>query len=110
MSDDLEWPVTRQEELEHYRKALAERDIEIVQLRNHLRAALAELERWRHGLTIEGDYVCPRDLECNSLRAQLRIAESVRDDARAASQRYLDEMRQVKRLMELQSDLPEGEI
>lgn len=34
--------------------------------------------------------------EIFELRERLRIAESVRDDARASSQRYLDEMRELK--------------
>ncbi len=37
--------------VEDLRLALAERD-----------AALRELERWRHGVTIEGDFVCPDSL------------------------------------------------
>jgi hypothetical protein len=28
-----------------------------------------ELERWRHGVPIEGDYVCPHELEVTNLRA-----------------------------------------
>ena len=35
-----------------------------------------------------------------NLNERLRIAESVRDDARSASQRYLDEMRAMKAALE----------
>jgi hypothetical protein len=38
-----------------------------------------ELERWRHGRTIEGDYVCPTELERDALRAKLAEAEAARD-------------------------------
>lgn len=34
--------------------------------------------------------------ELDNLRERLRIAEAVRDDARAASQKYLDEMRKIR--------------
>jgi hypothetical protein len=49
VSDDLAWSVTRQEELEHYRKALAERDVEVARLR----AALLEACRLFEGATKE---------------------------------------------------------
>jgi len=42
-----------------------------------------ELERWRHGQQIEGDYVCPNALEATNLRLQLSAAEAERDAYRA---------------------------
>ncbi len=44
-----------------------------------------ELDRWRHGVMIEGDYVCPRDLECDfwkrAAEQALRIWERAEDRA-----------------------------
>lgn len=38
------------------------------ELRDQLRATQAELERWRHGQQVEGDYVCPDSLELQRLK------------------------------------------
>lgn len=48
---------------------------QIARLTRERDAALRELERWRHGEQVEGDYVCP-----DSLRADQ--AERERDEAR----------------------------
>lgn len=39
------------------------------------KAAEREADRWRHGVPVEGDYVCPRSLEADELRAQVEKAE-----------------------------------
>lgn len=43
-------------------------------------AALRELERWRHGVTIEGDFVCPHEVEREAAEraAFVRGAEAMR--------------------------------
>lgn len=40
-------------------------------LERRLAAAERELERWRHGVTIEGDFVCPDSLALNTARTAL---------------------------------------
>lgn len=51
----------------------------ITELETQLAAANQELERWRHGATIEGDFVCPHQLEASNLRAELReVREALR--------------------------------
>jgi hypothetical protein len=47
--------------------------------RADLDAANRELERWRHGATIEGDYVCSHQLEATNLRAECdrRVSEAL---------------------------------
>lgn len=43
-------------------------------------SAKRELERWRHGVTVEGDFVCPDSLECERLRtANAELLEACRD-------------------------------
>jgi hypothetical protein len=39
-----------------------------------------ELERWRHGVTVEGDYVCPDSLRMTELGAALRRMVDEADD------------------------------
>lgn len=43
-------------------------------------AAEREADRWRHGKTIEGDYVCPRGLECDAAIAALARVTAARDE------------------------------
>ena len=38
------------------------RDVEIARLRADNAALLREVERWRHGVTVEGDFICPDTL------------------------------------------------
>lgn len=50
-------------------------------------AALRELDRWRHGNTIEGDFVCPNELEVARLKSTIedwQIIETERDAYRSA--------------------------
>ena len=49
-----------------YREVAEERD----RLRKNLESAERELERWRHGVPIEGDYVCPNALQADVLTAE----------------------------------------
>ena len=44
----------------------------IADLTRQLAEANRELERWRHGVTIEGDFVCPDSLALSESRAELR--------------------------------------
>ena len=44
----------------------------IADLTRQLAEANRELERWRHGAQIEGDYVCPDSLALIEARAELR--------------------------------------
>jgi hypothetical protein len=56
----------------HYadRAALAVRKAfaELRMLRAEVEAARNEADRWRHGVPVEGDYICPADLGANDLR------------------------------------------
>lgn len=47
------------------------RDAEIATIRRDLAATQREADRLRHGLAIEGDYVCPNALERDRLRAEV---------------------------------------
>lgn len=50
-------------------------------LRARLAAAERELERWRHGEPVEGDFVCPNALALDELRAQLaRLTRTERQE------------------------------
>jgi hypothetical protein len=64
-----------------------------VQLANQLTAAHRELERHRHGNTIEGDDVCPDSLALTAARSDLTRLTRERDEARA-------ELIQVNRVFE----------
>ena len=44
----------------------------VLDLTRQLAEANRELERWRHGVTIEGDFVCPDSLALSEARAELR--------------------------------------
>ncbi len=44
-------------------------------------AMTRELERWRHGVTIEGDFVCPDSLELTETKQQLSAMTDARDEA-----------------------------
>jgi len=46
-------------------------------LTRRLADANQELERWRHGVTIEGDLVCPDSLALSEARAELRAVGKV---------------------------------
>mgnify|MGYP000007482396 CR=1 FL=1 len=66
----------------------------IVHMRNafpallaELRAARAELDRWRHGRPIEGDHVCPDSLALTEARGRI-AAEVARFAASAEGQKY----------------------
>lgn len=48
---------------------------------NKLRDAYRELERWRHGVTIEGDFVCDAELACANIARPLRdLVDEFRPD------------------------------
>ena len=49
----------------------------IADLTRQLADANRELERWRHGVTIEGDFVCPDSLALSEARAELRAVGKV---------------------------------
>lgn len=39
-------------------------------------AALREADRWRHGATVEGDFVCPNQLQLDAALARVREVEA----------------------------------
>ena len=49
----------------------------VLDLTRQLADANRELERWRHGVTIEGDFVCPDSLALSEARAELRAVGKV---------------------------------
>jgi phage shock protein A len=61
LSDDLSWE-------DAYRRGLLEGS-KAVELEH--KEALLELERWRNGTTIEGDFASPRDFEADKLLRKL---------------------------------------
>lgn len=63
------------------RSTLAARLAEVEKERDE---ALRETERWRHDVKIEGDFVCPSDLERDALRVELATADNVIVAARRA--------------------------
>jgi hypothetical protein len=44
---------------------------DVKRLRAQVASLERELERWRHGVTIEGDHVCPDSLALNDARSAL---------------------------------------
>jgi len=52
-------------------------------LTRQLADANRELERWRHGVTIEGDFVCPDSLALSDARAELRAIGKAKLELRA---------------------------
>lgn len=50
-----------------------------------LKSAERELERWRHGTTIEGDDVCPHELEAHNMRSALLKARDTFSDIAGAN-------------------------
>jgi hypothetical protein len=72
-------------------------------LESTLAAALRELERWRHGQQIEGDYVCPDSL---ALAAALQAKDELADiavDALGATTYGYDDKTPRTRITELRS-------
>jgi hypothetical protein len=57
-------------------------------------AAIRELERWRHGVTIEGDFVCPNELAATNLEAEVArlTRERERDEARAQADAWREHL------------------
>jgi len=51
---------------------LLEKSLEGEKLKEKSAALERELERWRHGVQVEGDFVCPDSLRANELERQLR--------------------------------------
>lgn len=51
-------------------------------------SALRELERWRHGNTVEGDFVCPNELERTAALAEIMRMKPVFDAAVAWRKAY----------------------
>ncbi len=56
----------------------------IAQLLDEVAETQRELERWKHGVQIEGDYVCPTSLERDSLRSRAENAERLLNEWPAA--------------------------
>jgi hypothetical protein len=55
---------------------------EAATLRARLATVERELERWRHGVTVEGDFVCPDSLRMTALEAALRqLTDDLKQDA-----------------------------
>lgn len=48
----------------------------VTELRGEITALNRELDRWRHGYPVEGDYVCPGDLRADLERDRANEAES----------------------------------
>lgn len=48
--------------------------VELGRLRKERDSLAAEIERWRHGVQVEGDYVCPLSLELSAVTAALNEA------------------------------------
>lgn len=61
---------------------IATRDL--TALLDALDAAEREADRWRHGVPVEGDYVCPTSLALDQARADLRAYGGHRDDCHIA--------------------------
>lgn len=64
---------------DRYAALLAERDAALARAEQAERerdAAEREAERWRHGVPVEGDYVCPNDLRAYHAEHALRRAEA----------------------------------
>lgn len=53
-----------------------ERQEEIETLRRRLQLSEQEVERWRHGVTIEGDFICPDSLDLTEAE---RVIDVVRE-------------------------------
>lgn len=58
-----------------------------------------EIERWRHSVNIEGDYVCPRDLECDALRAEVERLHYVQTESEMLKADYQELVEQRNRLL-----------
>lgn len=56
----------------------------VLALLDALDAAEREADRWRHGVPVEGDYVCPTSLALDQARADLRAYGGHRDDCHIA--------------------------
>lgn len=67
----------------HERDYLRTRQAELEKERD---AAVREADRWRHGITIEGDFVCPTALERDELKAACERMRAVLDAAAKVSQ------------------------
>lgn len=52
---------------------------EALRLRTSLAAAERELDRWRHGQPVEGDYVCPEALTVDAMRPVVALAATYVD-------------------------------
>jgi len=67
-------------------RMISERDRVIVDQAGQIRDLKRELDRWRHGATIEGDFVCPNELELRRWRELLPIDKliSALEGSRAA--------------------------
>lgn len=55
-----------------------------------LGAAIRELERWRHDVTVEGDFICPDSLALDEWKARAENAEYERDRYRYAIREALE--------------------
>lgn len=75
---------------------IAERDrvicsqaLEVDALKKQVEAMQRELDRWRHGATVEGDFVCPNELELQRWRDVLPIDKllAAREGSEAAKAR-----------------------
>ena len=50
---------------------LTQKELELSALRKRLAEAERERDRWRHGVPIEGDYVCPDSLRADAAEATI---------------------------------------
>jgi hypothetical protein len=74
-------------------KAERERD----EAQAEIAAANRELERWRHGQPIEGDYVCPDSLRVHALQKQCNEARAEAAALREASKPVVSALRKAIR-------------
>lgn len=62
----------------------------VISLLDQLSSSTRELERWRHGVPIEGDYVCPDSLELTETKRRLGEVTAARDEACEMIQKLID--------------------
>jgi hypothetical protein len=70
---------------------------EVTRLRADLAASQREADRWRHGVPIEGDYVCPDALRADAAEQRAKSLEADLESLRAelaAANARVDEMRE----------------
>lgn len=79
-----------EEKYEHVNELMAgEESLRVHQTERRLAAAERELERWRHGVQIEGDFVCPDSLSLSELQRLLLERADVLKDALGRDPHFL---------------------